>query len=319
MTSCRGVIPIRAPRRFLPSLPLLAAFESASRTGSITQAAAELSLTQSAVSRQIKALEGQLGVELFVREKQKIRLTLGGKVYAREIRDALAKISDASLNLLANPSGGTLTLGVPPTFGARWLTPRLPRFMERHPDISLNILSRLTKFDFNQDIVDAAVYFGPLQWTAAEMVRLRDEVMVPVCAPQMARHFGFREARDIRAAPLLHLTTRPDAWEQWLRHHEVDDRAVHGMLFDQFATLFEAAAAGLGVALLPEFLFENELHSGRIARALPLPMPSGDAYHFCWPEDRNTHRPLVLFREWLLTETADGRAATLRDGHSDGA
>lgn len=298
---------IRAPRRFLPSLPLLAAFEAAARTGSITQAAAELSLTQSAVSRQIKALEGQLGVELFVREKQKIRLTLGGQVYAREVRDALGKISNASLNLLADPAGGTLTLSAPPTFGARWLTPRIPRFLARHPDIQLNILSRLSRFDFKQDVIDAAVYFGRQDWSGAEMVLLRRETVVPVCAPEVAARFGFREARDIRRAPLLHLTTRPDAWEHWMRRHEVDDRAVHGMLFDQFSALFEAAAAGLGVALLPDFLFEAELRSGRIVEALPLPHQGGDAYYLCWPDDREAHRPLALFRDWLLEETADGR------------
>ncbi|MDQ7262039.1 LysR substrate-binding domain-containing protein [Paracoccus sp. PS-1] len=307
MTSYRGVIAILSARRFLPSLPLLAAFDAAARTGSITRAADELSLTQSAVSRQIKALEGQLGVELFVREKQKIRLTLGGMVYAREIRDALARISNASLNLRANPSGGSLTLGVPPTFGARWLTPRLPRFVARHPEVMLNVLSRPTKFDFSQDIIDAAIYFGPPQWTGARMVALRAEVTVPVCAPQMMERFRFREPHDIRLAPLLHLTTRPDAWECWLRHYGVDDQAVYGMLFDQFTTLFEAAAAGLGIALLPRFMFEDELRKGRIVEALPLALESVEAYHLCWPEDRGTHHPLILFRDWLMEETAADR------------
>ena len=300
-------MPIRAPRRFLPSLPLLAAFEAAARTGSITQAASELSLTQSAVSRQIRALEGQLGVELFVREKQKIRLTLGGQVYAREIRDALGKISNASLNLRANPAGGALTLAVPPTFGARWLMPRVPRFLARHPQVSLNILSRLTQFDFRQDVIDAAIYFGAPQWTGVEMELLRGETVIPVCAPELAARHDFRAPADIRRAPLLHLTTRPDAWEHWMRRYGVDDRAVQGMLFDQFSTLFEAAAAGLGVALLPDFLFEEELREGRIVEALPLPYHGDDAYYLCWPGDRDAHRPLALFRDWLLEEIADNR------------
>ncbi|HRP78137.1 MAG TPA: LysR family transcriptional regulator [Aquamicrobium sp.] len=307
MTSCQAVMLIRAPRRFLPSLPLLAAFEAAARTGSITRAAAELALTQSAVSRQIKALEGQLGIALFVREKQKIRLTLGGETYAREIRDALGKISSASLNLLANPAGGTLTLAAPPTFAARWLVPRLPRFRARHPEVNLNIVSRPARFDFGQDVIDAAIYFGGPEWTGATTLFLRRETTVPVCAPELARRHAFRAADDIRGAPLLHLTSRPDAWEQWMRRHGVDDRAVHGMLFDQFQALFEAAAAGLGVALLPDFLFAEELRAGRIVEALPLPYRGSDAYHLCWPDDRATYRPLVLLREWLLEETADGR------------
>lgn len=299
---------IGSPRRFLPSVSLLAAFEAAARTGSITEAAAELSLTQSAVSRQIKALEDQLGLALFVRAKQKIQLTFGGQVYAREIRDALAKISNASLNLLANPSGGTLTIAVPPTFGARWLTRRLPRFAKARPDVSLNILSRLGQFDFREDVIDAAIYFGDDPWPGAERLRLRGEVVFPVCAPDLAARYGFETAEDIRRAPLLHLTTRPDAWELWLAQYGADNRGVHGMLFDQFATIYEAAAAGLGVALLPEFLFAEELAEKRIVRALNLPMTGRGDYYLCWPRQKADNPLLAIFRDWLLTETAKGEA-----------
>ncbi|MDQ2066056.1 LysR substrate-binding domain-containing protein [Xinfangfangia sp. CPCC 101601] len=293
---------IRTPRRFLPSVSLLAAFEAAARTGSITEAAAELSLTQSAVSRQIKALEDQLGLELFIRAKQKIQLTFGGQVYAREIREALGKISSASLNLLANPSGGTLTISVPPTFGARWLTRRLHRFTEAHPEVMINVLSRLTRFDFREDVIDAAIHFGDEPWTGVQMLRLRGEVMIPVCAPELAQSYGFAAPADVRRAPLLHLTTRPDAWERWLEQQGVDDSRVHGMLFDQFSTLYEAAAAGLGVALLPEFLFTEELRDGRIVPALPLPMESAGAYHLCWPIEKGDHPLLAAFRDWLVAE-----------------
>lgn len=148
------------PRRFLPSLSLLTAFDAAARTGSITKAARELNLTQSAVSRQIKLLEQQLEVELFVRERQTIRLSLAGEVYAREIRDALHRISMASLNLRANPRGGTLNLAILPTFGTRWLAPRLPRFLARHAGITINLVTRLSQFDFRLEPVDAAIHFG---------------------------------------------------------------------------------------------------------------------------------------------------------------
>ncbi|WP_170162151.1 LysR substrate-binding domain-containing protein [Paracoccus siganidrum] len=296
---------IHAPRRFLPSLPLLAAFEAAARTGSITQAAAELSLTQSAVSRQIKALEGQLGLELFLREKQKIRLTPGGQAYAQEIRDALRKISDASLNLRANPGGGTLTVAAPPTFAARWLAPRLPGFLERHPGAMLNLLARPARFDFRQDVIDAAIHFGLPDWPEAGMVPLRGESVLPLCAPALAARCGFREPADLRDAPLLHLTSRPDAWERWLRHYGACDRGVQGMLFDQFSILAEAAAAGLGVALLPEFLFADDLASGRLVAALPLLWRGEEAYYLCWPRDRPAEGPLAWFRDWLLAEMAE--------------
>lgn len=160
---------MQTSRRFLPSTALLAAFEAASRTGSITLAARELSLTQSAVSRQIKLLEAQLEVELFARERQSIRLTAAGESYAREIREALRKITTASFNLRANPRGSTLNLAILPTFGTRWLAPRLPKFLVHNPGISINLATRLTQFDFRTEGLDAAIHFGPRDWPGVEM------------------------------------------------------------------------------------------------------------------------------------------------------
>ncbi len=295
---------MQVPRRFLPSLSLLAAFEAAARTGSVTAAAKELDLTQSAVSRQIRALEEQLGVELFHRERQTIRLTVGGDAYVREIRDALRKISTASLNLRANPHGGMLTLAILPTFGTRWLAPRLPRFLSSNPGITVNLVTRFSIFDFRLEPVDAAIHFGAAHWPGGELALLRDETVIPACSPQMRDEYQFREAADIRKAPLLHLTTRPDAWERWMELNGVPSDAVHGMLFDQFATAAQAAMVGLGVALLPEFLIEEELATGRLVAAIDLPMKSSESYYLAWPKDRETHPPLAAFRQWLLQECA---------------
>ncbi len=296
------------PRRFLPSLSHLQAFEAAARTGSVTTAARELNLTQSAVSRQIKALEDQLEVELFHRERQTIRLTPGGETYAREVRDALRKIGTASMNLRANPHGGTLNLAILPTFGTRWLAPRLPDFLKENPGITLNLTTRLTVFDFALEPMDAAIHIGSGQWRGAETVLLRHEIVVPACSPELAAQYDFREAADLRRAPLLHITTRPDAWERWLRQHGVPDEHVHGMLFDQFATLAQVARSGLGVALLPVFLIEDELRTGQLVRALPDgEMQSAESYYLAWPHERAAHPPLVAFRDWLLAQTAADR------------
>lgn len=298
---------MQSPRRFLPALHYLSAFEAAARTGSVTAAARELSLTQGAVSRQIKALEEQLGVELFHREKQTIRLTAGGEAYARDIRDALKLISTASLNLRANPFGGTLNLAVLPTFGARWLAPRLPLFLKANPGVSFNLVTRLSYFDFRLDPVDAAIHFGGPEWQGGEMAMLRGETVSPVCSPDLKARFAFTDAAAVREAPLLHLTTRPDAWERWLRHHGAADDSVRGMLFDQFSTIAEAAMAGMGVALLPDFLIGDELKSRRLVKAIDLPMISEGAYYLVWPSERASYPPLVAFRDWLLAETAGDR------------
>lgn len=298
---------MQSPRRFLPSLSLLAAFEAAARTGSVTAAARELSLTQSAVSRQIKALEAQLEVELFHRERQTIRLTVGGDAYAREVRDALRRISTASLNLRANPLGGTLNLAILPTFGTRWLAPRLPGFLASNPGITINLMTRLSYFDFRLEPIDAAIHFGRPEWQGAELALLRTEHVIPACSQALRDRYGFEVPSDLRKAPLLHLTTRPDAWERWLALHGAPADAVHGMLFDQFATAAQAAIAGLGIALLPTFLVEEELATGKLVRALDLPMKSAEAYYLAWPTERGTHPPLVAFRDWLLAETAPDR------------
>ncbi len=290
---------MKTPRRFLPSLSLLQAFETAARRQSITAAAAELSLTQSAVSRQIRALETQLGTELFHRERQTIRLTQGGEAYAREIRAALQKISTASLTLRANPGGGTLTLAILPTFGTRWLAPRLPDFLNAHPGITLNLVTRLTQFDFATEAVDAAIHFGVPDWPGADCSWLRGEHVVPACAPDLAARHGFATLEELRAAPLLHLTSRPDAWEKFFARAGMAPQRLHGMLFDQFATVAQAAMVGLGVALLPEFLIEDEIASGRLVVPLAARMRSDEAYYLCAPRGRGPHPPLAAFRDWL--------------------
>lgn len=293
-----------SPRRFLPSTSYLRAFEAAARTGSVTAAACELNLTQSAVSRQILALEQQLGVTLFHRERQTIRLTLAGDGYAREVREALRKISAASLTLRANPQGGTLNLACLPTWGARWLVPRLPGFLGQTPGVTVNLLTRLAPFDFSRDPFDAAIHFGLREWSGVGFLELHHETVLPLCSPAMKARLGFASAADLRSAPLLHLDTRPDAWERWLTHEGAPAEAVHGMLFDQFFTLAQAAVSGLGVALLPTLLVEEECRLGRLVPALDAPMSSAEAYYLVWPSEREDHPPLVAFRSWLAEVTA---------------
>ncbi|MBW8299706.1 MAG: LysR family transcriptional regulator [Hydrogenophaga sp.] len=295
-------------RRFLPSLSLLAAFEAAARTGSITAAARELDLTQSAVSRQIKALEDQLGVELFLRERQTIRLTVAGDGYAREIREALRRISSASLNLRANPHGGTLNLAVLPTFGAQWLAPRLAHFLAANPGITINLITRLSPFDFRLDSIDAAIHFGEPVWPGADLTLLMGETTIPACSPAFKAAHRLERPADILDVPLLHLTTRPDAWEKWLTANGVAFESIHGMLFDQFAAASQAAIGGLGVALLPIFLFREELARGDLVPAIDREVESEGRYYLAFTRERAAYPPLVAFRKWITEEAARERS-----------
>lgn len=285
-------------------MQLLCSFEAAARLESFTAAASELSLTQSAISRQIRALEEILGSELFYRERQTVRLTRAGESYARDIRDALNMVSSATLSFRANPRGGSLNLAVLPTFGARWLAPRLRRFADQFPDITVNLTTRLAPFDFALDKVDAAIHYGFEDWSGATMAPLMSEAVIPVCSAELARQFDLREPRDLLAAPLLHLMSRPDAWERWFTAMNCEFDDLHGMLCDEFTLTSQAAAAGLGIALLPLFLIEPELRRGELVVALDAPMSGGERYFLAWPSERGEYPPLQQFRDWLVGEAA---------------
>lgn len=289
-------------RRFLPSISLLSAFESAARTQSFSETARELDLTQSAVSRQIMALEGQLGVELFVREKKRVYLTLAGERYANEIRSALRAIVSASLALKANPDGGTLNLAILPTFGTRWLAPRLPDFLSKHPGVTVNLTTRLQPFRFETDRQDAAIHFGRDDWPMTHADYLFDETVIPVCSPEFLSAQHITAPQDFLKAPLLHLATRPDAWPIWLAAQGISATGTGGMVFDQIATMAQGCVHGIGLALLPEFLIENELASGTLVPAVSLPMKSVGSYFLVWPSTREGYPPLERFRAWLKRE-----------------
>lgn len=287
-------------------MSLLCAFEAAARHQSFTAAAAELHLTQSAVSRQIRALEDRLGAELFVRERQTVRLTAAGQAYAQEIRGSLMRIANATLSFRTNPQGGQLNLAILPTFGTRWLAPRLPQFFSAQPGITINLTTRLSQFDFQLEAVDAAIHFGQPHWPGAELEFLMSETVVPACSPQMWQQHQFAQPQDLMKAPLLHLTSRPDAWRRWFEHQGCRVSETPGMLLDQFATAAQAATAGVGIALLPKFLITRELANGDLVHALPgyPEMESAERYYLAWPSNRTDYPPLQVFRDWLKEAAA---------------
>lgn len=287
------------PRRFLPSIPALRALEALDRLGSATAAAEELNQSQSAVSRQLQALEDQLGVPLLVRRGRRLHLTPEAAAYASEIRGALNKIMQASLKLTVNPAGGSLNLAILPTFGMRWLVPRLPDFARAHPEITLNLSTRLKPFNFASEPFDAAIHFGNPDWPGTHALRLKSEAVIAVCAPALLARGAPQAADDLRALPLLHIETRPEAWRAWFAAHGVTDISVSGTIYDQFATITQAALHGLGVALLPDYLAEQDLATGRLVAAWGGPTEMPGAYHLVWPVEKSRDAALGTFRDWL--------------------
>lgn len=287
-------------RRLLPSTSMLTAFEAAARAGSFTEAAAELNLTQGAISRQVRALESQLGVELFVRVRKSVLLTEAGKRYAEDIEKALQAIRLATLNAMTDQRGGTLNLAILPTFGTRWLIPRFPAFLREYPDITVNFATKLSPFDFKKEDLHAAIHYGHTDWPGTESIFLMREETVPVCAPGL---FGGRTPQrpeDLLDVPLLHLATRPDAWAEWFAAAGLEAPVSGGMVFEEISATAQATAAGLGVSLLPRFLIASELESGELAVVLEKPLESSFGYYLVTPEGKTGYAPVVAFREWLL-------------------
>ena len=203
-------------RRKIPGTDLLVAFETAARHQSFTRAAEELSLTQSAVCRKISALEDYLGVLLFNRVKKRVSLSGAGQIYARQVRENLKRIEHDTLSLMAHRSADrVLQLAVIPTFATRWLIPRLADFKAQCPEIVLDLTTRNEPFMFIDTPFDAAIHFGDPVWPGAITEYLFGEEMVPVCTRKLLCGKASVEPWELENMPLLHQSSRPDAWRQW--------------------------------------------------------------------------------------------------------
>lgn len=278
----------------------LSAFEAASRLQSFTAAATELHLTQSAVSRRVRALERALGAEVFHRNKQAISLTPSGTVYAREVGEALKRIASATLNFRGNPRGRSLNIAVPALFGARWLTPRLPSFFARNSDITINLVTSPSDNDTLSGVADATIHLGAPETPDIAHALMMPEFLVPTCAPALLSKHRFKEPLDLLSAPLIHLASIPDSWERWFNANGAQVDLVHGMLVDHQEIAIEAAAAGLGIALLPSHLIRPEIERKALAVAIDRPITISGSYYLVWPPNRGGYAPLDAFRRWVL-------------------
>src|SRR3954469_12486819 len=202
-------------RQRLPSLNALKAFEAAARHESFTRAAEELFVTQGAVSHQVKALEVELGIKLFNRERQRLIITEAGREYLTVLRDALDRIALGTERLVQRQTSGVLTVSTSPDFAAKWLVNRLGRFAEAHPSIDLRVSATMHHIDFVREEVDVAVRHGDGNWSGLDAVRLCTEQLFPVCSPKLlSGRNRIAKPSDLLKSPLLHLDDSK-AWSQW--------------------------------------------------------------------------------------------------------
>jgi DNA-binding transcriptional LysR family regulator len=291
-------------RRVVPSRSALIAFEAAARHQSFTGAASELALTESAISRQINALEDQLGLKLFNRIKKRVVLTKAGTLYGNQVRQSLDQMERDMLNIMAH--GGTrgiIELAVLPTFCSQWLIPRLSRFYAKHPDMTINTSARSVMFLFKDTPFDAAIHFGQPTWPGTAGDYLFKEEVIAVCNPALLKKNAIGQADDLLNHSLLHLTSRPDAWRNWFECAGLARvNAMQGSRYEHFSLLISAACAGLGIALIPRFLIFKELQSKELTVAFDLPIESNNAYYLVYPEENSSNSDLNHFRAWLLEE-----------------
>ena len=292
---------------FLPRINELAAFAAAAQHSSFTRAAVELNLTQGAVSRAIAELEGRLGVRLFERIRQRVVLTDVGRQYFGEVRTLLEQLGTATHQVMAAPSAGeTLNLAVLPTFATHWLVRQLPDYAAKFPRVTVNLSTRIRPFSFAEEPFDAAIHHGRPIWPGAITRHLMDESMLPMCSPAYRNKAALRKPENLRGATLIHQATRPSAWAEWFEHAGLAPaNAFRGPTYDQFGMVAAAAAAGVGVALLPKFLVEQQLQERKLVLLFDLPLRTASAYYIVLPEGAPRK---------IANEFADWAAGRLRLG-----
>lgn len=294
-------------RRYLPTTMMLQAFEASAKRLSFTLAAEDLCLTQSAISKQVIALEEMLRTELFTRIRKRLELTAAGKSFQTRISPALNGIEAAVIELMSCQSDrSTLDLGVVPTFATKWLIPRLGDFAKSEPGITINLATRLVPFDFSETMLDAAIHYGRPDWAGAACDYLMSEEIVVVCNEELAAS-TLLASSDLSKVSLLHLSTRPHAWKEWAATASLDGMdAARGPHFDHFSMVTQAAVAGLGAAVLPKFLILDELASGRLVIPFGPTVTSDNGYYLVYPERKAGLSSLQKFRAWLLASVGEG-------------
>ncbi|MBP7064035.1 transcriptional regulator GcvA [Ferrovibrio sp.] len=291
----------------LPSLNALRAFAAAGRHLSFTRAAAELHVTQGAVSRLVKQLEADLGVQLFRRGPRGLELTEIGGAYLPALQDAFERLFAATrLVARAGRPANRLTIATLPTLAMRWFMPRLADFQRRHPEISVDVTSADRPIDFAREAIDVGIQYGPPagrdtwpEGLAASF--LFPETVLLVGSPALLKSRPVKRPEDVRRHTLLTHSTRPEAWAEWFAAAGLKPAPQqHGPGFEHFFMSIEAAANGLGLALVPDFFISAELRDGRLIEPLPEHrVQRRGGYYLLHQQGREREPAIRAFRDWL--------------------
>jgi LysR family transcriptional regulator, glycine cleavage system transcriptional activator len=290
----------------LPSLTALRMFEATARHASFTKAAAELHVTQAAVSHQLRALEEQLGIKLFQRSTRRLSLTPAGQRLLPAVSDAFETLSRAVADI--GRGEHLLSVTTTPSFGARWLAPRLGRFATSNPDIDLSVRHSTTVLDLAREGLDFAIRWGKGQWPGVVSELIGPSAITLVAAPAYAKRLELKQPSDVVHAMLLHEETRED-WIEWLLVAGLD-RAIaqRGIVFDDENALIQACLDGQGVALMARSLAEGDLKAGRLVSPFDLTFAEGYGYYLVYEAETLKRPKCAAFRAFIRQEAARAAA-----------
>jgi LysR family glycine cleavage system transcriptional activator len=287
----------------LPPLNAVRAFEVAARHLSFKEAAAELGVTNGAISLQIKNLEDALGAKLFDRRARTVTLTNEGQRYFRSVRTAFRILKEATAEF-RSIDRSILTVSCTPLFASQWLMPRLGSFQRQAPTVDVRISTTNRLIDFARDRIDLAIRHGLGRYPGLFTERLVDDDLIVVCSPRLIgdKKQRIRDADDLRQFAFLH-EEHNDDWRLWLAAAGVEgiDWPAGPVLSDSKAVI-NAAVAGDGMALLRESMIRSELRTGRLIRPLPARLKVDLAYYLVHPLGALDRREVGLFRQWLLEQ-----------------
>lgn len=293
-------------RRKLPPLNAVRVFEASARNGSLTRAAAELCVSQGAVSRHIASLEQWLQVKLFTRVHRGVELTPQGRVFFDVVKSTLDLLESGAKQLRRSPDENRLRLKLPPTFAMRWLVPRLVRFHALHPKVDVQITTSHADADFDREDIDISIYSWAEPPSGPGYRRVLSEVLLPVCAPSLlGRAPPLRKPADLANHVLLCSLNRPSDWPTWVaaaRVGQIDGN--RGLKFENAALAYQAAIDGLGVMIAQWAFVEDDLATGRLVAPLELRTPTKRAYFLATHPHREKPARLRAFEEWILREAA---------------
>src|SRR5471030_1197124 len=277
----------------LPNFAALRAFEAAARHQNFSRAADELHLTHGAISHQVRALEEELGVALFVRNGRHVKVTPDGLRFAQVLGKAFVDIGIAADALRPTSASKRLTISSIPSFAARWLAPRLGRFIDQHPDIEVVLQSSGQLQDLARDAIDVGIRFGRGHYPGMVVQRLMGDIYYPVVSPD---YRGGRLPESIKDLEQAYLLRSIEPWTPWLR--------AAGLTFEDLSMLIRSAVDGNGVALVRHVVAMQEIATGQLLRLFDIATPCPDEYFFVSPPGAAGKPQVHAFRDWLVAEIA---------------